>query len=296
MPRKYIKKNVHLQYNKENLRQAIETALLGKDSIRNIAKYYEVPISTLRRRVFTVKQTEKIPQNIEIGRFRPTFTLEQEEQLKQYVIDSDKMLAGITPLEFRKLVYEYAENNKINHRFNRDSGLAGEDWYYSFMSRHSELKLRTPEKTSVARAYGFNKQSVNSYFNLLTKLIDKYHFSPSNIYNVDETGITSVPNTVPKVISIKGKKQVGSIVSAERGETVTCVLCCNAAGYFVPPLMIFPRKKNNLEFVKNTPPDTKIICHPSGWMQTDIFYPTWFDHFKKFANPSQDNAVLLILR
>lgn len=58
------------------------------------------------------------------------------------------------------------------------------------------------------------------------------------IYNVDETGVTTVQN--PKqVVTEKGKKQVGAITSAERGELVTVVCAVNAAGNAVPPMLIF---------------------------------------------------------
>jgi len=35
-------------------------------------------------------------------------------------------------------------------------------------------------------------------------------------------------------------------------------------------------------------------CHPSGWMQIDIF-TTWLDHFVHFVKPSADDPVLLIV-
>ena len=46
---------------------------------------------------------------------------------------------------------------------------------------------------------------------------------PYNIYNLDETGVTTV-HKPGKVISVMGKKQVGATASQERGESVT--LCC----------------------------------------------------------------------
>ena len=35
-------------------------------------------------------------------------------------------------------------------------------------------------------------------------------------------------------------------------------------------------------------------CHPSGWIQIDIF-TKWLDHFVHFVKPSADNPVLLIV-
>lgn len=47
-------------------------------------------------------------------------------------------------------------------------------------------------------------------------MLDKYKFPPSRIYNLDETGVTTVLRP-RKIIANKGIKQVGAIVSAERG-------------------------------------------------------------------------------
>lgn len=84
-------------------------------------------------------------------------------------------------------------------------------------------------------------------------MIDKYTFRPDRIYNCDETGISSVPKSKSKIIASKGRKQVGAITSAERGETVTVEICMNAAGTYMPPFFIFPRKRHNDEFMRNAP-------------------------------------------
>lgn len=71
-------------------------------------------------------------------------------------------------------------------------------------------------------------------------LFNRHKFPPNMIYNVDETGVTTVQS--PKqVVAEKGKKQVGAITSAERGELVTVVCAINATGNSVPPMFIFPR-------------------------------------------------------
>lgn len=94
--------------------------------------------------------------------------------------------------------------------------MAGKCWLYSFLERHPQLRLTNPEATSIARAKGFNRPSVTKVFDLFSSLMEKYRFSPNNIYNVDETGILTVPNKPSKVVALRGKKQVGSLTSAER--------------------------------------------------------------------------------
>ena len=76
---------------------------------------------------------------------------------------------------------------------------------------------------------------------------------PQNIYNLDETGVTTVQKP-GKVVSVIGKKQVGATASQERGELVT--LCCatNAIGNSIPPFYIFPRVNFKSVFLKRAPP------------------------------------------
>src|SRR5688572_27487890 len=95
-------------------------------------------------------------------------------------------------------------------------------------------------------------------------LIDKNHFTPNNIYNIDETGMTTVQGTGAKILALKGRRQVGCLTSAERGQLVTVVACMNVTGLFVPPLFIFPRHRMKAELMDGSPSGSICVCHPSG--------------------------------
>lgn len=164
----------------------------------------------------------------------------------------------------------------------------------SFLKRHPKLTFRRPQGLSTARIKGFTEENVKQFYELLEPALEKVKFNPWRIYNVDETGITSVQSKHTRIITLKGKKQVGAVTSAERGALVTMVSCMNAAGGYVPPMVIFPRKNMKAELLNGAPPGTIAACHVSGWIQSYIF-TNWLQHFISHVKPSEADPVLLIL-
>ena len=138
-----------------------------------------------------------------------------EDELVKHVKDLDDMMFGMTAKYLMGLACEVSVAHGIR-KFSDVKKSAGKKWYYNFMRRHPDLSLRSPEPTSLARAAGFNREAVYNFFDLLEKLIDQHNFTPAKIYNVDDTGHSTV-QTPSKVLSTKGKRQVGVTTSAERG-------------------------------------------------------------------------------
>ncbi|XP_057327073.1 uncharacterized protein LOC130668694 [Microplitis mediator] len=111
---------------------------------------------------------------------------------------------------------------------------------------------------------------------------------------MDETGCSRVPKTHGKIIAEKDKKQVGILTSAERGKKVTVELCVSASGELLPPLFIFPRKRMKSSLLSNALPGSWGLCHPSDWIQNEIFFE-WIKWFVNQVKPTAEDPVLLIL-
>lgn len=115
----------------------------------------------------------------------------------------------------------------------------------------------------------------------------------SIIFNLDETGTTTV-QAPPKILAKKGMKQVSQCTSGERGILVTNFSIICAAGYALPPAMIFPRVHFKEIMIKEAPPDTLGLATPTGWMNRELF-PRVMNHFIKHSSSSRDNPNLLIM-
>jgi hypothetical protein len=146
----------------------------------------------------------------------------------------------------------------------------------------------------VARAAGFNKEQANEFFNLAEKIVDGNNLDAPRIYNVVETGLTTVQNKSRKVISRNGKSQVGSISSGETGMNTTAVCCVSAAGFYVPPMLIYKRERACEEFKVGAPPGTLSVFNPKSSYINKYIFVQWMRHFIAFVQPTANRKILLL--
>lgn len=293
MPRKYDRKTSRAKVPHDHIKKGIEDVLTYGKSIRSVANELGLPATTFCR---YIKQAKKDVKSVHIGYEgnKPTiFSTDQEATLVQYLKTAANIYFGLPPKEVRILAYECANafNVKMPDSWIENKS-AGYDWFTSFMKRHS-LSIRTPEPTSLSRATSFNRTNVRAFFQKLAEARTKHNIQSFDIWNVDETGMTTVQKS-RNVVAPKGMKQIGSLTSAERGSLVTLCLAVSASGNTIPPMMIFPRVKYYDHFVRDGPSGCIGGAHPSGWMTSDNFLQ-FIKHFANHVKPTQEKKVLLLL-
>lgn len=76
------------------------------------------------------------------------------------------------------------------------------------------------------------------------------NFTANDIWNVDETGITTkqVPD---RVVKKRGANQVGAMTSTKRGSLVSVVCVINAIGNRIPTMFVFPHISYADHFVQD---------------------------------------------
>ncbi|CAH2011577.1 unnamed protein product [Acanthoscelides obtectus] len=270
--------------------KAVRTHVMG---YKTAAKHFQVPKGTLERYVKIINFSPEELVRTTLGR-KPALGKAIEDELVRYCLDMDNRFFGLRRSDVKRMAFELAIANNIQHPFSQEKGVAGKKWLRGFFKRNPQLSVRSPQGMSNARIRGFNQESVASFFDWYEKELSKINFAPQRLFNVDETGISVVQHKRSKVISAKGKKQVATLTSAERGGLITVVTCMNAVGTYVPPLIVWPRKNMKIELMDGAPTGSIYACHPSGWIQAEIF-TQWFDHFIKFTKPTPSDPVLLVL-
>lgn len=113
---------------------------------------------------------------------------------------------------------------------------------------------------------------------------------------MDETGVIQTVIQAPNVVTKKGSKQVGQVVSGERGMLVTMVATVTAAGNTIPPLFIFPRSRMHESLMKGAVPGSLgLVNSPSsGWITNELFLEV-LKHVAEHTCCSKHLPVLLIM-
>lgn len=296
MPR-IRKRKTNRGTDNEVMNRAADMCLMEGKSERAVAKYFNICHVSLNRFIKNLKihQSGCGPEP-KCG-YKPhtrVFDNCQEIQLTNYLKNCADMYFGLSSKDVRKLAFEYALKLKlkippywVNNEF------AGVDWFANFLKRNPTLSIRQPESTSLSRAMNFNPINVKMFMDKYESVLIKYRLEPHQIYNLDETGITTVQNP-GKIIAQKGKKQVGAITSAERGTLVTMCLAVSAIGNSIPPMFIFPRVHYQDYFIRGGPPGCIGTANRSGWMQSEDFL-IFMKHFCNHVRPTLEKKVLVLL-
>ncbi|CAM1303339.1 Uncharacterised protein r2_g1322 [Pycnogonum litorale] len=177
MVRKYVRTTTQQSWTEVSMKEAITKLRQKEMSFNEASDTYGIPKTTLFRRMKKDGEVTVVSKK-GLGRFKPVFSEKQEKDLYDYISFMESRLFGLTIKDIQKLAYEFAVRNRIKHQFNDKMKMAGDDFVAGFKKRHDRLSLRSAEKTSAARAAGFNKVVVKTFFGLLESLMEKYNFPP----------------------------------------------------------------------------------------------------------------------
>jgi hypothetical protein len=293
MVRNYVRKTV-LKYEPEVMRLALDAIKNNVMKVHAASKFFGIPRRTLRCHVKSPKREKRGTTTV--------FSSTQELNMKFRV----KYLAlrgfPITILNFREMAFRYATRLQRQKRLSnlpcgwRKASMATADWFYAYRKRHPDLSLRQPEGLSVARSQAFNRRRVQEFFDDMKVIYrqDNFDAYPQLIYNTDETGLSTVPNSSSKVIAAKGAKTVQQLKVAERGTLTTVIPTVSAVGQILAPFVVFKGPIPDDARIKLEAIGASFARSKSGYSDGEIFID-YLRHFEEHRVHIAGQKCLLIL-
>lgn len=168
--------------------QAIEKR--EKLSIREAARIYDVPRTTLQARIHGRKNRVDLRVN------SSKLTKTEENSLKNWIISMD--IRGEPP---RPQTVSDMANLLLATRGTTPIRNIGKNWVTRYVKRHPELTTRFSRRYNYERAKCEDPKIIQEWFNLVQKTIQENGIQQDDIYNFDETGFAMGLTATARVIT-----------------------------------------------------------------------------------------------
>ena len=128
MVRSYVRKTKQASWNKTSMKQTILPLKTNKMGLRKAARTFDVAKDSFRCRLQKLEKsntgdnTDIIHKQL-LGRFGNVLSESQEEELKKYITNMEKVFYGLTIMDIRVLVFEYCKRNEIDNPFSKETKL-----------------------------------------------------------------------------------------------------------------------------------------------------------------------------
>lgn len=115
-----------------------------QDQLSN-AIIFNIPSKTLKRRLKKINPSK--------GHLGPgtTFGFENERRLCRQPQKMQSMGFPLTRSDLRTMVFKFAQQLNLKHKFNTEKQKAGYDFVTGFLERNQDIKIRKSEGISIAR-------------------------------------------------------------------------------------------------------------------------------------------------
>ena len=273
-----LRGNYHA-WEQSNLEKAI-LAKQGGLSYRRAAAMYAIPTTTLY---------DHMCGNVELGAkpgLKRYLTDDEEEELAWFLVELAKIGYPRTKNQTLALVQQMVDSKGSRRLLVMGGGRGFYAVILNFLFVLQYLFL-------FARAMATDGDVFQKYFDILEDcLIQNSIFDkPGPIFNCDETGLPLNPDC-GKVLTNKGSKNPRYITGGDKSQ-VTVLACTSAAGYAIPSFVIFDRQTLNQAMTRGEVPGTLYGLSWNEWINSDLFYHWFTNHFLQYAPPTRPLLLLL---
>jgi hypothetical protein len=178
----------------------------------------------------------------------------------------------------------------------RGAGQVGQKWPANFVKRTDSLKTRFNQAYDRQRALCENPVLIRSWFELVEQTKAKYGICDEDVYNFDEAGFMMGKITTQLVVSGSERRGRPKAIQPGDREWVTVIAAINAAGWSVPPFLIFAGKYHLSAWYEEEeiPRDWAIAVSDNGWTTNELGVE-WLKHFDAHTKARTVGARRLLI-
>jgi hypothetical protein len=199
-------------------------------------------------------------------------TQREEQVIVSYILDLDRR--GFAP------TYAAVRDMADKLLATRSAGQVGVHWPRNFVKRTDSLIPRFNRAYDRQRALCEDPVLIRSWFELVGETKAKYGICDDDVYNFDEAGFIMGKITTQLVVT--GSERRGRPKALQPGdrEWVTAIAAINAAGWSVPPFLIFAGQYHLSAWYEEAeiPRDWAIAVSDNGWTNNELGVE-WLKHF-----------------
>ena len=255
--------------------------------ITNIAREFQVPYASLRRRV------QGVPSRLQQKPVNYTLNKHQEMALQNWIHQLDKSGCPPTAQQVEKCANSFLERSHSDPQ--TPPPKVGQNWAYWFIQRlPPEYKLQKQKPIDPKRMNAEDIGVVEHWYDLFHTAIHRHQIQPGDIYNFDEIGFLEGQGREEKVVT-QFPERHGSISSSFSWSLITVLECICADGSIIPPLIVPPGKGHIEDWYthSNLPLNWAIYPSPNGFTSDEIAF-AWIQHFHKHSQTRQVSIYLYI--
>lgn len=249
-------------YTESKVNEVIRKIQSKEISQRDAAKKYNIPRTTLQRRLKGLNSKKHGGQQVIDER--------TEEQFNNYIITCSMFGFPLDSFDVRCLVKMHLDQNGITiKQFKKN--LPGVDWFKGFIRRNTDLTERMVGNIKKQRAK-VSVEVMNEFYDSLD--VELAGIPPSNIYNFDETNLTDDPGK-KKVVTKRGLRYPERILYTSKSST-SIMMCGSADGTMLPPPYVcYKAKEMWTSWATGGPIGARYNTSISGWFE-GVTFDDWF--------------------
>ena len=251
-------------------------------SLRSAADAFKVPHQRVSDRLRNITFRPNVRAN------RHKLTIAEEQTIVQYILNLDSR--GFAPQ-----LCEVADMaDKILSV--RGGEPVGKLWAGRFVTRSDKLKMAFNRAKDRQRILQEDPEIISAWFKLVEDTKAEYGIHNDDVHNFDETGFQMGVASSSKVVTGSERRARPELVQPGDREWVTVIQSICAAGYAIPPFIIYKGRVHISAWYEETeiPHNWKLSVSENGWTNNALGLE-WLKHFDAHTKTRQVGRYRLLI-